>query len=583
MFKNYIFAISSLIFLVSCGGGGGGGGGDPVAPSPPTPSYSIASGNIYTTPLPGLVYIDENMNGFKDSYELSVSPASNGSFSFVSTDQSKANCLKNYPIMSDSPLLASFNFSQGQNIVINPFTTIFKDNMYSFGNREVDYSKVENDNINCSNYELYIRNASNNWLNDEIKRMEAVDNHTYIQIAADPSSPPTGSAISNQRSIDLNSFYNSLKTIESQLISDFNRVASSAGVTFTSRVEVDSSALRIFLNKDSYPNPSTDLYPVANNIESIALQTGIELMGTLKNYTNSYDNTLEIKIDDMHISNNGLILQDTESCWINFSSLCKVDASFENLLLYASPTIVDTLHKTTSRGEEALQNTMTITDSSSLNCYEYDRAKLTDTSSSDAITVFTYHEYLGDGNFNVNDLNCYAYGGSSRGASIETNNVDGTSYYVELWNREGFNYLPSAFENIPYYINYEFYDDEDLPPTQLPQSYINTFIQLGSGGWSSFDKLISEGQFFSSYTTFYMEFRGLDFGFGYVYVDLSNGSALATCKPIDGDTVTESISWSDIASSNIFDTCRTQLVSTYTPTSEKTYRAKSPYRGYINE
>ena len=588
--KKLMRSILPLVLIVSCGGGGGGGGGESSPTVQATPSYTIISGNIYTSPIPNTIYIDQNLNGIRDSYEISTSPnSSNGSFSFTTSDQSLANCLRNFPIASDSPLIFGFNDMQGTNIVANAFTTIFKDSSISWlpiG----DASKTANDNVDCSTRELYKNNYSTAWTKAVIGAMETYDSQTYQQIAADPSNPPSGSKISNQKSIDLNLFYKSLENIEGLIINELNNVLTAAGaqVDLYSRIELDSSNFRIFLNDSTYPNPSTDTSPVAQNIDSIAVEAGIEIFGTFENYAAGYDNTFEVKIDDMHISNNNEILQDTSSCWINFSSLCKVDPSFINLFTYATPTIVDTLHKNTSRGEEKLFNRTVITDSSSLSCYEYDYIQLTDSSTSDVITEYTYTEYLGNGNYNVNDLNCYAYGGRSKGLYVTSRFTDGSEFYLEVWYNPSNNwnsYTPEIFSNLPYAIDYEFYDDEDPPPTQIEQSYIDMFIAVGDGGWSSFDQIIFDGRFFSIGTSIYLDYRNSEGRSGYIYIKFDPSSGhVATCDPIDAERTSAYFTYGDIESLNsIINDCRTELTSSYNPTSTPTYANKSPYRGFIND
>ena len=593
------FSSLSLALIVSCGGGGGGGGGgDTSSSSPALPTYTIISGNIYTSPIPNTIYIDQNLNGIQDSYEISTSPnSSNGSFSFTTSNQSLADCLRNFPIASDSPLIFEFNDTQGTNIIANTFTTILKDSSISWL-PIADASKTANDNINCSTRELHKNNYSKAWTKAVIGQMETYDNQTYQQIAANPSSPPSGSKISNQKSIDLNLFYKSLENIEGIIINELNNVLTSAGaqVDLNSRIELDYSNFRIFLNDATYPNPSTDTSPVAQNIDSIAVEAGIEIFGTFENYTAGYDNTFEIKIDNMHISNNNEILQDTSSCWINFSSLCKVDPSFINLFTYATPTIVDSLHKNTSRGEEKLFNRTVITDSSSLSCYEYDYIQLTDSSDSDVITEYTYAEYLGQGNYNVNDLNCYAYGGGSKGLYVTSRFADGSKFYLEVWYNPNAinsstgnswnNYPPVIFENLPYAIDYDFYDDEDPPPVQLEQSYIDMFIDIGDGGWNSFDQIIFDEKFDSQGTSIYLNYRNSEGREGYIYIvfDPTTENDSATCDPIDAEPTSGNFTYNDTESLNsIINDCRTELTSSYTPTSTPTYSNKSPYRGVIND
>ena len=589
--NNLISSSLCLVLIVSCGGGGGGGSGDGSSSSSGTPSYTIISGNIYSSPVPNTIYIDQNLNGIQDSYEISTSPNSNnGSFSFTTSSQSLANCLRNFPIASDSPLIFEFNDMQGTNIVANAFTTILKDTSISWL-PIADASKISNDNIDCSAREVHKNNYSQAQTKAVIQQMETYDGQTYQQIAANPSSPPSGSKISNQKSMDLNLFYKSLENIEGQIINELNNLLTSASaqIDLNSRIELDYSNLRIFLNDTTYPNPSTDSSPVAQNIDSVAVEAGIEIFGTWKNYAAEYDNTFELKIDNMHISNNNEILQDTSSCWINFSSLCKVDPSFINLFTYATPTIVDTLHKNTSRGEEKIFNRTVITDSSSLSCYEYDYIQLTDSSVSDVITEYTYAEYLGDGNYNVNDLNCYAYGGGSQGLSVTSRFADGSEYYLEAWydpNSANSSYPPLIFNNLPYAVNYEFYDDEDPPPVQIEQSYIDLFLAIGDGGWDSFDQIIFDERFDSQGSSIYLDYTNKEGMFGFIYIIFNpySSSDYAVCSPIDAESAQGNFTANDIESLNsIIDNCRTELTSSYTPTSTPNYSNKSPYRGIIND
>ena len=92
LLKKISFSLSFLLIL-SCGGGGGGGGSAPApAPAPaPPPTYIISEGNTYSTSVPSLLYLDENMNGLRDSYEKTTTPGSDGSFSFSKLIQARSH------------------------------------------------------------------------------------------------------------------------------------------------------------------------------------------------------------------------------------------------------------------------------------------------------------------------------------------------------------------------------------------------------------------------------------------------------------------------------------------------------------
>ncbi len=72
---------------------------------------------------------------------------------------------------------------------------------------------------------------------------------------------------------------------------------------------------------------------------------------------------------------------------------------------------------------------------------------------------------------------------------------------------------------------------------------------------------------------------------GYIYIifDPSSGH-VATCDPIDAELTSGNFTYNDIESLNsIINDCRTELTSSYNPTSTPTYTNKSPYRGFIND
>ena len=129
---NKILAFCAGAILVSCGGGGGGGGGGVATPAPapaPPPTYIISEGNTYSTLVPSLLYIDENMNGMRDANEKTVAPSSNGSFSFTTGNSSEVSCLENLHILSEDPKNFTYNPSAGKNLGITPlqqFLRIFK-------------------------------------------------------------------------------------------------------------------------------------------------------------------------------------------------------------------------------------------------------------------------------------------------------------------------------------------------------------------------------------------------------------------------------------------------------------------------
>ena len=584
MIKNTFLTVSSLIFLVSCGGGGGGGASEPA---PVAPSYSIASGNIYTSTMPDSIYVDENMNGFKDSYEISVSPSTNGSFNISTSNQSKSSCLKNFPISSENPSIISLNNSQGNNVVINEFTSLYRRYLNN-SSYYIDTSRRENDNNDCSILETYSQKLTQRSMNNSIKRMEIFDNHTYAQIAADPSIPPAGSEITGQRSQDISAFASSLNTIKNQITKELNDIlsASNSNVTMVSNGFLDNSALRVFLNKDTYPNPSTDLSPVAQSISSIALPAYINFLGTWNDYAGTYDNTLFIRTIPF-ISSGGDIIQSDLDCLINFTSQCKVNTTFTGILNSSNPTIYDILHKNTSRGTEKWEQYLDIY-SDTNKCYRYERIGLT-TTESNKVTNNLFRDGVALGNFNADDFDCYTYTNSNAKSVLVSNyHEDGTFDYIYI-RYDSFLGEPVIFQPLPNRgINYDEYTDTNTPPEQIPSEYINVFQQIGSNQMTSFLAMISNSDFYSgggggTLIAYFIrtpegrEGNAQAFFSGYNNVSIS-------CNPIDGETTGENITTGGLSSTNIFDLCKSQLVNSYVATSSAPDPSNiSPFRGEINE
>jgi len=588
----------SFLFIYSCGGGGGGGGGggpsSAPAPAPP-PTYIISEGNSYSTSVPSLLYIDENMNGLRDSYEKTTTPSSDGSFSFSTTNSGEVACLKKHAILSESPLSFSHNPSEGSNVKINAFTSLFSDGQVTFGKNVVDPSRLASDE-NCSNYERYKLQIQTRYLRDLTVQMEQYDNQTYEQISSNPTSPAEGSVITSSRQRDLEKFYASIGAIEVAVNTDLQTLiaANAPGINLSlkTRAELDFSNMRIFLNGSGYPNPSTDPSPVANNVDSIAAKAGLEIYASTANYSGAYTNSFEVAITDMKISNAGKILQNNLSCYINFSSLCLVEPTFKNAIAYGEPSIRDTLHKTTARGIESFSSEEIITDSSTLACRDYNYIALTDTSLSNETRTYEHEEFLGEGTYNVEDLGCYVTQ-SNRGSWLAVYNryADGAYESVRMYydrNRTE----PGITSNFPDSINYYNYDEVDTPPDQIPQSYISAFLALGSGGWDTVNKVLADdpransNSLWANGMLMVYTFQNKDGRVGRVYASFSFSQTSIACSPIDGEFFDEWVSHTDMIAGNFttLDICKTQLTRTYEPISEVTqFRNSSPYRGAIDD
>jgi hypothetical protein len=588
-FKKSLLYFYSLLLIYSCGGGGGGGGSQPApAPVPaPPPSYVIAEGTIFSSSLPSTLYIDENMNGMRDSYEKTATPSSNGAFSFTTSNSAEVSCLENLHILSETPKGFSYNPSAGQNVKINPFTTLLMDRQFA-GINWSDHSRVTAD-ADCTSFELYKLNYTKGQLEGYvIPRMNKFDGVTYEALASDPAGADTFDSQAATKSQDLEKFYSSLQSIEQSVLTDLQNliITNLPGqtVSLKARSELDTSNLRIFLNSNNYPNPSTDPSPIADGIDSIAVRAGLEFYLTLENYSGTWDNTLDVLIGDIKINNAGNVLQDNESCYINFSSICKVDPTFSNVIAYGSPYLVDLLHKKTTRGIEAYYSIENIEDPASLSCSQSDNLSLADTSLENETRVYVYREFLGTGTYNINDFACYrSSSGSWNLISIENLYSDSSEADINLYFRK--NNKPSFVSSLPSSINYDFYDEVDTPPEQIPAAYINAFLELGKGGWETVEKILSSGELRTNNAQLDFYFYTAENRVGLVRALFGSSNSTLICVPIDGEVISEQISNNDMETSNFttLDACRTQFVSNYQATSERTINNISPYRGLIDE
>lgn len=601
-FLKILFFLFSLFLTYSCGGGGGGGGESTSAAvsASPTPTYIISEGNIFSSSIPSRLFIDENMNGIGDVYEKTTSPNSNGSFSFSTNNSAEAECLKKLPIISDDPLNFSYNPSAGSNVNINAFTAIFLDLQLSFSNNSSNPSRVGADS-NCSNYEQYLLIDNKTNTERAIAQMEKYDNQNYEQISSNPLSPSSGSVISDQRQKDLEKFYSSLETIESSVTSDIRNLlfatAPSLDVTINTRGELDTSNLRIFLNDSGYPNPSTDPNPKANSIDSIAVQAGLDIYLTVPNYAGSYDNSFEALITDLKIDNAGNVLQIKPlssingGCYINFSSICKVNPTFKNVLAYGGATIREFMHKKTSRGIESFSSEEIITDTTSLACDDYNSIELTEVDLSNMTRTYIYNELLGFGTYNPDDISCFVTQlRSDKYIGVESIFTNGDSDSVSLFYDDRSS--PGIVSSFPYAIDYYSYSDTNPPPEQIPAAYINAFLELGSGGWETINKILSN-DIRANQNSLWANGAGLQYlfchaegtcGFVFAFFGLSNTTII--CQPIDGDQLQEVISHVDMIAGNFntLDACKIQLTSDYQPIrSTSPLLNRSPYRGVIND
>jgi len=272
--------------------------------------------------------------------------------------------------------------------------------------------------------------------------------------------------------------------------------------------------------------------------------------------------------------------------------LCLVEPTFRNAIAYGAPTLRDSLHKTTARGTESFSSTEIILNSSTLACRDYNYITLTDTSQSNVTLTFEHQEWLGNGTFNVEDLGCYVTEPKAASyLSVFIDHIDGSYESAALFYYRNQN-EPGITSQFPDSINYYNYDEVDTPPEQIPQSYINAFLALGSGGWDTINKVLANdpsgnpNSLWASGMRMDYRFTNTEGRNGAVIIDFGPSQARIYCFPIDGEADAELVTHSDMIAGNftVLDNCKTQLTRSYQATSERDpIKNRSPYRGTIDD
>ena len=440
--------------------------------------YPIAIGKLFHTNNSNIeLFVDVNQDFIKNADEYSVTTSSDGSYELRNESETIAKCLERYPIVSDDGLMFAWEATDFGNSSqelasnayknINPFTTIISD---VIGNNFDMYVGHEDSQNECGPLNSYMRDNSYMYITSQVlERIEVFDGLNI-------SSLDDEIVIDAQRSEDLIKFQNSAKSIADSMKSELEDAISTLGYTNStvkSHSELDTSNYRIFLNTNSYPNPSTDPSPSAISVDTIAAKAGIRIRTTIpsSDYMPGWDLDAFYDTWDIKISNNGDILSDIDGCYINFSNLCKQEPTLLNGITYGQFNLFEIYHKDTTRGKEKFIKQERIYDANSGACQEWDMQDIS-SEKSDRFLSQRFIEYRGESYYS--DLDCLTYDASARGYSHEELFPDGTRYYIEVWDVNG-DYFQVNNEMI-----LDNYDNETPLPTQIPQEVVDVLIQFGS-------------------------------------------------------------------------------------------------------
>ena len=569
---------------MSCGGGGGGsgvsGGG---SASNPTPSYSI-TGTIYGSQLSTLdAYSDTNFSGAFDNGEWTSSVNSNGAFSLTTTNKTRYDCSRFMPYAaeSDSNYFFSPNLDSSNNPVINPFTTVFAD--YVFPIYYWDHPAI--DGSECSVLNEVRDGILHGMSGVVLDRIEKYDGLTLSDLLIDPSSPVSGNPIDNTRTSDLQMFFESAKTIEDIIVQEWRAALATseyASAELSSRIELDESVMRVFLNDSSYPNPSTDTSPVANSIDSVSLPAGMDLILSIDDIGQGWRDTLKITLWDMHISNNGELIADSSSCWVNFSNLCKIDPTIINILDNYEPEIRAFLYKETSRGHETIEHIETVLDSDTNQCEYLDRSSISELKTSSVIERH-YTEYYGNGYYYASDLECGAWNNFADTLMMIEDNTNGERMGLQIWHNNGGYWSDSStFRQIKEdHVTYDEIDDGQIV-SQVPSSIALALDDLDFD-WQVMESTIDE------------KYIDRDIEVYLWYVDKNDNYVQLVFLPYSGSIFCMSNSnlaipggfisaGAEYSKEEIIDLCTTEIEFGNTlETDTSMIKNISPYRGVIND
>ena len=527
-------------------------------------------------------YSDSNFSGALDNGELSVSVGSNGSFSLSTTNQSLYNCLRDMPLAADSSSNYFFSYNpdgSSGTVILNPFVSVFSDYLYP----DMYWDNPSIDGENCSTLNSIRAGILKRNSDVALGRIEKFDQLTYDDLLVDPSNPVTGNPIDDNRTADLQKFWQSIKTIEETISNEFKTAIASEypSVAVSTRSELDISNLRIFLNNSSYPNPSTDLTPVANSIDSVAGVAGMDLIASLDNAIGTWRNLLKVSVWDMHISNNGDMLIDSSDCWLNFSNLCKLEPTIQNVFQYYETYIKDIYTKETSRGTEYVSQIERVDGGESNSCIIDNYVGIAETLSN-SVRETVYRKVTRDGYYDTADLSCYAYNQWYDVIYIDEWNTNGEFMSFAIYQTGGTDWnSPDIFKSIQETnFDWDTLDDgENIE--QIPAEFINAFIDLKLS-WTEMKTVVDAN------------YNNSDISIWFRHLDRNFNETQLVYRPYYGDVVCRSPAlpdgegtWSSDDGVHTFDEvvnwCLERIeFGTITDLTEDEIKNRSPYRGEID-
>jgi len=449
-----------------------------------TANYLLIGGLIiHEVKTDRTVYIDQNQNRIFDSYEYSGTSDSNGNFQIRSSEN--IECLKNYPVAVNNSYLYSINPTQNQtNVIISSLTSLFK-SFTSSGlfNLSAD---IYNSETPCNLYDSRNQAYITNQFDSVIELQKNITGYSYSDIKQNPSNS-TKPAIVTSRFNELDSFYQSLAQIESDIVTNVKSLLdsslsgtgfSSSDYTIRSTSDLHYSNLLIFLNENDYPE-SLWWGEEVTSVDDISLR-GDFIVDVDPNSNvsmanlNGWDESFLIYINPMFITNNNMLMRDNDSCYVNPSSYCTLNIASDlfgddSAALYDSK-ITYLLQKETSRGLERMETDEYI-NSKENTCEVYKNYIITDTNNydDDSYSIDMYRNRITDLwlDYEGDCDSAYYYPNAKWMATGKFYN-DNSAVFLS-WDNETIDNLPNAYGILEF-------DQDNLPPDQIGNEYINEFL-----------------------------------------------------------------------------------------------------------
>ncbi len=437
-------------------------------------SCNSIDGVLYaSSPSAAEVFIDQNLSGIKDFNEPSDFSSSSGNFSISGINDQEYECLKNKPLIA--------TLSSGEDFYsIDPYNLNSTKTITAFSSLRNGWVRSKEFIIaGCEDFPAMaaIRRGR---LKDLDLRLQQGFDVSLNDLLKDPRETDLSSPISEERASAIEEFIRSTELIENNIFNEFSSEFSTAGVQHSSASFLPISNYSIFLS-NTYPNPATKTNPIVTSIDQVSVRMNAWFTASLENAVGPWDSYALITTRPL-ISNAGELIENRDSCFVSFTSLCKIDPSFLGLFQYPRTKISWTYHQSTVKGEEIVKEMAQIKEDGS--CVQVNVVSISDYNvvpSSSTKRDYEYSNISNNGYFDLEILECERQNSSPghRELALYEYYPSGASAYILIQvpydsiNDSTINLL-SGLDNF----NWESIDSGSVVPPSIPSNFSALFQEL---------------------------------------------------------------------------------------------------------